>query len=135
MTVKRTPLPSGRGKGEGLLARKLRRNQTDTEKKLWLHLRNRQLSGFKFRRQHPIGKYIADFCCFERRLIIEVDGGQHSGDSVNDFLRADYLTKKGYQIVRFWNHEILQNMESVLAVIVRALKSPSPQSSPSRERR
>jgi very-short-patch-repair endonuclease len=117
------------------IARKLRQNQTDVEKKLWDYLRNRQLCNSKFRRQFPVGKHVADFCCFERRLIIEVDGGQHSGDSVNDSLRADYLAKEGYQIVRFWNHEILQNMESVLEVIARALKSPSPQSSPLRGRR
>ena len=135
--LKRGPLPFGRGKGEGSInrARKLRRNPTDVEKKLWRLLRDRQLLGFKFRRQHPIGKYVADFCCFEKKLIVEVDGGQHAIAANRDEERTLALKREGFRVLRFWNHEILQNIEGVLAVVGAALKAPSPQSSPSKERK
>ncbi|MEI7752126.1 MAG: endonuclease domain-containing protein [Candidatus Omnitrophota bacterium] len=131
------PLPFGRGKGEGgvELARKLRQNQTDVKKKLWFLLRDRRLLGFKFRRQQPIGKYVADFCCFEQKLIVEVDGGQHSIAANRDEERTSALKRNGFRVLRFWNHEIQQNIEGVLAAVDAALKAPSPQASPSRERK
>ena len=105
---------------------------TAAEQKLWQNLRNRQLSGFKFRRQHPIGPYIVDFVCLEKKLIIEVDGGQHASDMSADISRGDYLMKQGYRILRFWNHEVLKDTNSVLEWILKDLneKTPSPQSSP-----
>jgi len=74
---------------------------TDAEQKLWQNLRNRQLGGFKFRRQHPIGPYIVDFVCLEKRIIVEADGGQHASDKNADISRDDYLKKKGYRVLRF----------------------------------
>jgi very-short-patch-repair endonuclease len=102
-------------------ARKLRRTPTDAERKLWTILRQRQFSGCKFRRQVPLGPYVADFVCFERRLIIEVDGGQHGWQAEQDDRRSDWLRAQGFHIVRFWNHEILRNIEGVAVVIGRAL--------------
>ena len=116
-------------------ARNLRKNQTDAEKKLWLFLRNRQLTGLKFRRQFPIKNCVVDFCCFEEKLVIEVDGGQHSVATHQDQERTSVIEKEGYRILRFWNHDVLQNIESVLISIKKAIKSPSPQPSPSRERK
>ena len=102
-----------------LVARRLRGNQTDAETKLWNHIRNRQINGDKFVRQGPIGRYICDFVCREKRLVIEVDGGQHSG-SVRDELRDRYLREQGYRVMRFWNNDVLSNMEGVLTVIERS---------------
>ena len=114
-------------------ARYLRRNLTDAETKLWNKLRNRQL-GYKFRRQVPRGSYIVDFMCAERKLIVEVDGGQHY-DSEADKVRDTYLRTQGYRVIRFWNHEVLGNIEGVLQELLSELKAaPSPQPSPSRER-
>jgi Uncharacterized protein conserved in bacteria len=111
-------------------ARELRRAMTDTEQKLWYRLRNRQLSGCKFRRQHEIDQYIVDFVCTEARLIIELDGGQHV-DQVNyDERRTQYLQAMGYRVLRFWNNDALVNIESVLEVILEALASPTPHPSP-----
>jgi very-short-patch-repair endonuclease len=107
--------------------RKLRKNMTDTERVLWYHLRNRQIEKYKFRRQHPIGKYIVDFICLERFLIIEVDGSQHFEQHVYDKERDQYLNNKGYRVVRFWNNEVLQEMDGVLEEIRRKLLiCPSP---------
>lgn len=97
------------------IARKLRKNLTEAEKKLWYYLRNVSL-GFKFRRQHPIGSYIVDFVCLEKFLIIEVDGGQHF-NSVEDKMRDIFLEKEGYKVLRFWNNEVLENSEGVLIKI------------------
>src|SRR5665648_63217 len=99
------------------IAQKLRNNSTDTEKYLWKYLRGRQLEEFKFRRQHPIGKYIVDFINLERKIIIEVDGGQHS-ENKKDKLRDKWLTEKGY--------EVLTNIEGVIESIRNKLYSPSP---------
>jgi very-short-patch-repair endonuclease len=101
------------------LARSLRRNQTDAERKLWFHLRNRQLAGVKFNRQIPIGKYIADFISYENNLIIEIDGGQHNDDSQKqrDIERSKWLKMKGYKVLRFWNNDILNNLDDVLESI------------------
>jgi len=111
--------------GTGKIAQRLRKRPTDAEKKLWMHLRAKQLSGMKFRRQQPVGKYIVDFMCFERRVIIEVDGGQHSEEV--DFTREEYLRAQGFEVLRFWNNEVLQNIEGVLETIGRrCLLHPPP---------
>ena len=110
-------------------ARELRRAQSDAERKLWYFLRNRQLSGYQFRRQHKIGPYIADFCCVAKNLIVEVDGGQHTLQKSRDQQRTDYLINKGYKVLRFWDDEVLRQTEVVLATIVQVL-GPSPQPSP-----
>ncbi|MEA1901141.1 MAG: endonuclease domain-containing protein [Thermodesulfobacteriota bacterium] len=103
------------------LATKLRKNMTDAERLLWQHLRNRELGGYKFRRQRPIGPYIVDFVCLEKKLVVEVDGGQHAGQIELDAERSDYLKKKGYRVLRFWNNEVLKETESVLTVILLSL--------------
>lgn len=95
-------------------ARELRRNQTDAERLLWYHLRNRRIAGYKFRRQEPIKSYIVDFVCFEAKLIIEVDGGQHLNQRDYDEGRTDCLTACGFNVVRFWNHDVLNDIEVVL---------------------
>ena len=106
-------------------ARQLRRTQTDPERKLWFRLNNRQLGGCKFGRQEPIGPYIADFACRERRLIVELDGSQHC-ESEHDRKRDAYLISLGYRVLRFWNAEVLRNMDDVLETIFAALASTSP---------
>ena len=111
-------------------ARKLRRQQTDTEQKLWRLLRNRQLSGFKFRRQYKIGSYIVDFCCIEKKLIVELDGGQHLLEKDKDDLRTAFLNSKGFFVIRFWDHEVLQTPDIILERIAHGLMQPSPQPSP-----
>ena len=90
---------------------------TDAEQLLWGHLRNREMGSLKFRRQHRIGNYIADFACVEEKLIIEVDGGQHAKNLDQDAARTAYLHSKGWTVVRFWNNEVLQKTESVLEAI------------------
>lgn len=106
-------------------ARELRRSQTDAEKRLWYHLRNRQFLNLKFRRQHPIPPYIADFFCEELKLIIELDGGQHTPDT--DEQRTRFLEKEGYTLIRFWNNDMLNNTEGVLETLAETIKSlPSP---------
>lgn len=90
--------------------------------KLWLSLRDRRLGGFKFVRQETIGPYIADFVCRERNIIIEVDGGQHA-DSATDRTRDAYLKSEGYQVLRFWNNDVLSNRDGVLAVALSALQN------------
>ena len=107
------------------IAQKLRNNSTDTEKYLWKYLRGRQLEEFKFRRQHPIGKYIVDFINLERKIIIEVDGGQHS-ENKKDKLRDKWLEEKGYEVLRFWNNEVFTNIEGVIESIRKKLYSSSP---------
>jgi adenine-specific DNA-methyltransferase len=112
-------------------ARNLRRHQTEAEGKLWRHLRNRNLAGFKFRRQHAIGSYIADFACLEKRLIVEVDGGQHVEQQKQDLVRTRFLEEQGFRVVRFWNHEVLIETEAVLEKIRWELKSrPHPHPDP-----
>lgn len=116
------------------LARRLRRDQTDSERLLWTHLRARQMCGVKFRRQYPIGEYIVDFCCPERKVVVEIDGGQHTVQVAKDQRREAYLINKGYRVLRFWNHEVLNHFDSVLEQIHDAVKTPSPCPLPGRER-
>ncbi|WP_213304439.1 endonuclease domain-containing protein [Paraburkholderia sacchari] len=112
-------------------ARLLRKNMTDAERLLWRHLRAHRLCGEKFRRQHPIGPYIVDFMHFGARLVIEADGGQHNG-SATDAVRDNWLRSRGFKVLRFWNDEILSNVDVVLEVILgelvkgRAPRSPLP---------
>ncbi|HQX27939.1 MAG TPA: ribosome maturation factor RimM [Alphaproteobacteria bacterium] len=113
-------------------ARNLRQNQTDAEKKLWRRLRDRQLNGCKFRRQHPIPPYIVDFFCEEIGLIVEVDGGQHTPEK--DAKRSEFLNQNNFKILRFWNNEVLGNIEGVLEMIKKNLPpDPSPLPSPKGE--
>jgi very-short-patch-repair endonuclease len=93
----------------------LRRNRTDAEDRFWQAVRNRQLDGFKFRFQHSLAPYVADFACLEAMLIVELDGGQHS--EAKDARRTAFLEAKGFRILRFWNHDVLENLEGVLAVV------------------
>ena len=100
------------------VARKLRSNQTDAELKLWLRVRGRRLGGLKFRRQVPISGFIADFLCEEAKLIIEVDGGQHTEPSRSDMERTRIMQDAGFLVLRFWNNEVLANMDGVLQRIL-----------------
>lgn len=106
-------------------ARDLRQNPTDAELRLWSSLRGRQMCGFKFRRQHPIGPYIADFYCHEARLAIEIDGGQHGQDNHYDEKRTAYIEAQGVCVLRFWNNQVLAETEGVLEMIRRALVAQS----------
>jgi len=96
-------------------SRELRRGQTPAEAKLWQHLRDRRFCGLKFRRQQPVGRYILDFYCAERRWAIELDGGQHTEPEAleNDEQRSNWLTEQGITVTRFWNHEVLANRDAV----------------------
>jgi very-short-patch-repair endonuclease len=102
------------------IARKLRGHLTDAETKLWARLRRKQLDGHRFRRQAPIGPYVADFTCFDPKLIIEVDGGQHA-ESKMDVIRTAFLEREGFRVLRFWNNDVLKNTDGVVAVIRAAL--------------
>ena len=107
-------------------ARRLRRDMTDVERALWRCLRRRQLDGHRFRRQNPIGPYIVDFVCIEQRLVIEVDGGQHA-DSAWDRVRDACLRSRGFRVLRFWNNEVLEQIEGVCGMILESLsKAPHP---------
>jgi len=115
------------------LAKGLRRRSTDAEQLIWSRLRAGRLEGMKFRRQHPIGPYIADFVCLERKLIIELDGSQHAlpEELLKDSQRSEWLEKEGYSVLRFWDNEVLTNTEGVLEVIrERLYRTPAPQSPP-----
>ncbi|MFZ5789869.1 MAG: endonuclease domain-containing protein [Pseudomonadota bacterium] len=105
-----------------------RRHSTDAERRLWQALRSRQLDGAKFRRQARVGPYIADFLCVAAKLIVEVDGGQHAIDETYDAKRTQALRQQGYRVIRFWNNDVLDNMEGVLEVIRGALREPQPPS-------
>ena len=107
------------------IAKILRKRLTDAEKFLWGHVRGKQLEGFKFRRQEPIGNYVADFVCYEKRVIVEVDGSQHCSEK--DHERDRWFEGQGFKVIRFWNNEVLKNTEGVWEVIRKTmLISPSP---------
>lgn len=114
-------------------ARALRQASTTAEQLLWRHLRNRQLAGAKFRRQHPLGPYILDFVCLEQGLVIELDGGQHADLQAQayDQQRSAWLQQQGLRVLRFWNHEVVQQTNEVLARVLQAL---TPALSRARER-
>jgi very-short-patch-repair endonuclease len=105
-------------------SRRLRGGMTDAEKKLWRHLRMRQIGGCKFRRQLPLQGYIADFACVDKKLIVEVDGGQHAEETEYDVERSQAFERLGYRTLRFWNNEVLGEIEAVKVVIARALGLP-----------
>ena len=105
------------------LARQLRKNMTDTERFVWARLRQRQVAEYKFRRQMPLGPYIVDFVCLEARLIVELDGGQHVGQQEQDVIRTRWLEYQGFHVLRFWNHQALQEWEAVEQVIWDHLRS------------
>jgi very-short-patch-repair endonuclease len=100
-------------------AKELRKSATRVETILWKQLRAKQIEGLKFRRQQPIGEFIVDFVCFEKKLVIEVDGGQHARAREKDHQRDRKLTEDGYTVLRFWNNEVLENLAGVLEVIRR----------------
>lgn len=118
------PLPSS----TLAIARKLRKQSTDAELRLWYYLRARRTLSLKWRRQHPIPPYIADFYCHQAKLVVELDGGQHNGDL--DSRRTAYIHSQGIEIIRFWNHDVLLNTESVIDEILRVVQartlSPNP---------
>ena len=103
-------------------ARELRGNQTDAERRLWTHLRASRFKDYKFRRQHPIGPFITDFCCPSHLLVIELDGGQHGGDGDRDARRTRYLEAQGYRVIRFWDNELTEGIESVLLRVHEVLQ-------------
>lgn len=107
-------------------ARRLRRNQTDAERVLWFRLRDRRLAGLKFRRQMPLGRYVADFCCESARLVVELDGGQHAESPEEDARRTQAIETMGYLVLRFWNDDVLRNTEGVLEAILDALDKLTP---------
>jgi very-short-patch-repair endonuclease len=104
-------------------ARKLRRDQTEAEQKLWSRLRRHQMKGLQFRRQYPIGPFIADFVCLEAKLIIEVDGSQHADQTDRDERRSEFLREAGYTVLRFWNYEVIGEIDQVVQRIVDALEA------------
>jgi very-short-patch-repair endonuclease len=114
-------------------ARRLRRDQSDAERRVWFNLRDRRLDGWKFSRQKPIGPYVVDFICREAGLVVEIDGGQHADQLAEDAARTKYLESLGYRVLRFWNNEVLLNTEGVMESILRELAvGPSPRPSPRR---
>ena len=102
--------------------RNLRRNQTPAEKKLWSRLKDRQLNGVKFRRQHAISNYIPDFCAVKEKLIIELDGSQHLEQTEYDEERTKYFESQGYRVIRFWNNQIMNDLNGVILAITYALE-------------
>src|SRR5436305_11560305 len=112
-------------------ARELRKNLTDAERRLWSHLRHRQLGHSRFRRQAPIGPYIVDFVRFEKRLVVELDGSRHAVQVEEDLKRTDWLNSRGFRVIRFWNNQVFEDREAVLEAICRAL-FPPPQPFPTR---
>ncbi len=106
-----------------LRAQTLRKTSTEAENKLWGSLRNRRLRGWKFRRQAPIGNYIVDFVCLDAKLIIEVDGGHHQEQAGYDEERSKWLTCEGYRVLRFWNNQVLAEIEAVQEAILAELES------------
>ena len=120
-------------KGLTGVARRLMKNSTDTEGYLWRYLRDRQIEGFKFRRQQPVGSYVADFVNLEKKVVIELDGGQHAlhpGDRIRD----EWLRAEGYKVLRFWDNQVFSNLEGVLETIRDALLTPHPDPLPQGER-
>ena len=136
-TRKTLPLEGG-GKRVGVkgltgVARRLRKHSTDTEGHLWRYLRDRQIEGFKFRRQQPVGSYVVDFVNLEKKVVIELDGGQHAlhpGDRIRD----EWFRAEGYKVLRIWDNQVFGNLEGVLENIRIALLTPHPDPLPQGER-
>src|SRR5258706_11038588 len=102
-------------------AHRLRRDSTDTERRLWAVLRDRRLAGYRFRRQHPIGRFIVDFACTKHRLIVEADGSQHA-DSESDRERTAWLEEQGWRVLLFWNNDVLTNTNGVVETVLKELQ-------------
>ncbi|MDO8413907.1 MAG: endonuclease domain-containing protein [Gallionellaceae bacterium] len=119
MTARIKPITTAR-------ARSLRGSMTDAERLLWQALRGKQLNNYRFRRQHPIGQYIADFVCVEQNIVIELDGGQHQEQLAYDEQRTAFLRAQGWQVLRFWNTDILKNIDGVLFTIAQSLAVAPP---------
>jgi very-short-patch-repair endonuclease len=107
------------------LARRLRRDSTQAELRLWNRVRSRAIDGHKFVRQEPLGRYVVDFLCREKRLVIELDGGQHQGNT-KDVVRDRWLREHNYRILRVWNNDVMTNMDGVLEAIAQALDAETP---------
>jgi very-short-patch-repair endonuclease len=107
-------------------ARSLRSNMTDVERILWRVIRDRQLHGYRFRRQHSIGPYITDFVCIDKKCVIELDGGQHQNRIAYDEVRTLFLQKQGWQVLRFWNNDVLNHLDGVISTIVTTLTALPP---------
>jgi very-short-patch-repair endonuclease len=107
-------------------ARSLRKNLTNPERLLWSKLRGRRFAGFKFRRQVPLGPFIVDFVCFDRKLILELDGGQHTLQTAYDARRTAWLEEHGFRVVRFWNHELWEDRDAVDELIWQRLQVAEP---------
>lgn len=110
-------------------AKTLRTNQTDAELRVWQALRAGRLMSYKFKRQVPIAEFIVDFVCYEQKLIIEIDGGQHLG-STQDIFRDAKLKAMGFRVIRLWNNDVMQNLEGILMVILQHLQTSTPLPSP-----
>ena len=126
-TADANDVPKRKEAGDSLMAnefaRRLRKDMTETERFVWARIRYRQLGGFKFRRQAPIGRYIADFVCFERKLILELDGGQHADQVEYDETRTTWLESGGFRVFRVWNHEAFEDWDNVAERIWAMLQS------------
>ena len=107
-------------------ARALRHDMTEAERRVWQILRSHRMKGYKFRRQVPIGRYVADFVCHEARLIVEIDGGQHDRSSRRETERTEFVQNEGYRILRFWNNEVLENLDGVHQKIAEELGRITP---------
>jgi len=108
------------------IARRLRESQTNAERALWLRLRDRRLGGWKFKRQVPIDRFVVDFCCASGKLVIELDGGQHAAQASHDAERTQALSAMGYLVLRFWNNDVLSNIDGVLEDILLTLSKATP---------
>ena len=114
-------------------ARSSRRSTTQTEALVWSRLWQRQLGGYRFRRQHPIGRYVADFVCLEQRLAIELDGDQHAEQAESDRARDDYIRERRFRVLRLWNREVLADLDGTLDALPAALEQPDPIAPPEGE--
>jgi very-short-patch-repair endonuclease len=108
-------------RGNSAPARRLRRDQTDVERLLWFHLRGRRLGGWKFKRQVPIDRFIVDFFCADAKLIVELDGGQHDQNRERDADRTRVLEAMGYLVLRFWNNDVMRNIDGVIEEILNTI--------------
>ena len=114
-----------------VLARTMRHRPMEAERKFWWRVRDRRLNGYKFKRQFLVGKYIVDFVCLDCGLVVELDGGQHAAQATYDEVRDSFLRSGGFRVMRFWNYEVLTNMQGVLDGVLMALEqAPSPRPSP-----
>ena len=119
--MKKHPVDGAHGR-----SRSLRQNMTEAERRVWQILRSRQIEDYRFRRQVPIGRYIADFECHEAPLIVEIDGGQHDRSSPREAERSGFLQNEGYSVLRFWNNEVLENLDGVHQTIADAVGRITP---------